>query len=208
MPRPLRVPPLRPGQLVRTRDLARWSSNPTRLAAHLVERGRLQRLRHGLYACPRPSRFGDVPATDDALLQVFLGGAPFVITGPPAWNALGLGATALHADTLVYNTKRTGTFHLGGRRFRLRRVAFPRHPSPEWYALDLLRNTGEAGVSHRETALAIARAVRLGRLDAARLRAMARRYARTSVRRLVDGLDSPEAGPVPAGARHPAARTP
>lgn len=208
MPRPLPVLPLRPGQVVRTRDLARWSSNPTRLAAHLVERGKLLRLRHGLYACQRSSRFGDVPATDEALLHVFLGGTPFVITGPPAWNALGLGATAIHADTLVYNTKRTGTFHIGGRRFRLRRVAFPRHPSREWFALDLLRNTGEAGVSRGEIALALARAVRLGRLNAARLRAVARRYARASVRRLIDGLGPPEAEAARAGAPHPAASTP
>ena len=57
-------------------------------------------------------------------MRAFLAGSPFVITGPCVWNALGLGTTAVHADTLVYNTKRSRTFELGGRSFRLRRVAF------------------------------------------------------------------------------------
>ena len=147
MPRPLPLLPLDPGQVYRTRDLARWSRNPTRLAARLVERGSLRRLGWGLYMRPRASRFGDVPPSDEDLLRAFLVDAPFVVTGPPAWNALSLGATALHADTLVYNTKRSGAFRLGGRTFRLRRVAFPENPPAEWFVVDLLQHADEAGVS-------------------------------------------------------------
>ena len=44
--------------------------------------------------------------------SLHLEGAPFVLTGPPAWNSLGLGSTAMWAHSLVYNTKRTGR---GGR---------------------------------------------------------------------------------------------
>ena len=45
-------------------------------------------------------------------------------TGSEHWNALGLGTTAVFPAKLVYNTKRSGEFTLGGRRFLLRRVGF------------------------------------------------------------------------------------
>jgi hypothetical protein len=170
----------------RTRDLARWSHNPTRLARRLVEQGALRSLRHGLYVRPRASRFGSVPPSDEDLLRALLGDAPFVFTGPPAWNALGLGATALHAATLVYNTKRSGTFRLGGRTFRLRRVAFPEQPPKEWFVVDLLQHAGEAGVSRRQVIEAVERALVARHLDATRLRAMTERYARKSVRSLLE----------------------
>lgn len=186
MPRPLPVLPVDPGQVYRTRDLARWSRNPTRLAARLVERGTLRRLGRGLYMRPHASRFGDVPPSDEDLLRAFLGDAPFVVTGPPAWNALGLGATALHVNTLVYNTKRSGTFRLGERTFRLRRVAFPENPPAEWFVVDLLQHAGEAGVSREEVVQAVERALAAGRLDTDRLRLMAQRYAHRSVRALLD----------------------
>lgn len=186
MARPAPSLPLRRGRVYRTRDLARWSANPTRLAHRLVERGLLRRLAHGLYLHPAESRFGPVPPTDRELLRAFLGGAPFVITGPEAWNALGLGATAMHADTLAYNTKRSGTFELAGRTFRLRRVAFPRNPPKEWFVVDLLEHASEASVSRREVAAAVATAVEAGRLDAERLGAMAERFASRSVQALLE----------------------
>jgi len=172
----------------RTRDLARWSANPTRLAHGLVRRGRLRRLAHGLYHCPEESRFGPVPPRDEELLRAFLGGAPFVVTGPAAWNALGLGTTAVHADTLVYNTKRSGTFDMGGRRFRLRRVAFPRNPPKEWFVVDLLGHAAEAGVSRGDLVDAVRGALASGRLDADRLEAMASRYASKTVQALLAPL--------------------
>ena len=194
MARPAPSVPLRRGRVYRTRDLARWSGNPTRLANRLVERGLLQRLAHGLYLHPSESRFGSVPPTDRELLRAFLGGAPYVVTGPEAWNALGLGSTAMHADTLVYNTKRSGMFRLAGRTFRLRRVAFPRNPPKEWFAVDLLERADEAGVSRREVASAVAAAVEAGRLDAETLRAMAERYASKSVQVLLgSALEAPVA---------------
>src|SRR5919197_5697510 len=143
-------PELEPGRVYRTRDLAAWGSNAPRLAKRLVRDGVLVPLAHGLFAHPRHGRFGTVPPTDDELMRAFLDGAPFVFTGPDRWNALGLGTTAMFAVPLVYNTKRSGTFELGGRRFVLRRVAFPERPQREWYAVDLLEHADEAGASRSE----------------------------------------------------------
>jgi len=158
-----------------------------------VATGVLRRLGHGLYVQQRGSLFGEVPPSDEDLLRALLGDTPFVVTGSPAWNALGLGATAVHADTLVYNTKRSGTFALGGRSFRLRRVAFPESPPAEWFVVDLLQHAGEAGVSRREVVEAVQRSLAAGRLDVDRLRAMLERYARNSVRALLDAtLGAPE----------------
>lgn len=194
MARPAPTLPLRRGRVYRTRDLARWSANPTRLAHRLVDRGLLRRLAHGLYVHPEVGRFGPVPPTDGEVLRALLVGAPFVITGPEAWNALGLGATAMHADTLVYNTKRSGTFELSGRRFRLRRVAFPRNPPKEWFVVDLLQHAAEAGVSRREVVDAVTAAVEAGRLDAERLGAMSDRFASRSVQVLLEhALAKPDA---------------
>lgn len=133
-------------------------------------------LTHGLYAAPRRGRFGDVPPADEEVMRAFLGDEPFVFTGPDRWNALGLGATALFAAPLVYNTKRSGMFELGGRRFMLRRVAFPRRPAPEWYVIDLFEHADQAGASRPELAAALRGAVRRKVFDAGRLRAAAEDY--------------------------------
>ena len=180
------TPRLTPGHVYRTRDLARWSANPTRLAGRLVRDGALVRLRHGLFAAPRRSRFGLVPPTDEALLDAFLGGGLWLVTGPPRWNALGLGATAVFALPLVYNTKRSGVFDLGGRSFMLRRVRFPADPTPEWFAVDLLSNAGMAGVGSDAITDGLRKAVAAGRFDPERLRATAREYATRQVQARVE----------------------
>lgn len=158
-------PTLRPGHVYRTADLLVWGANPTRLAKNLVDKGLLQPLAQGLFVHPRRGRFGTVPPTDKEVLRSFLRGTPFVITGPERWNALGLGTTAMFAVTLVYNVKRSGEFTLGGRRYLLRRVRFPRRPTPEWYAVDLIENAGMAGVSLNDLEQGLARAVADKRLD-------------------------------------------
>ncbi|MGH9324164.1 MAG: hypothetical protein ACRD3V_30285, partial [Vicinamibacteria bacterium] len=106
----------------------------------------------------------------------FLDDSPFVFTGPERWNALGLGTTALSTERLVYNSKRTGRFTLGGRRFRLRRVAFPETPTPEWFVVDLLEHAEQAGASRGDLVAALARVLHRGKLDRGRLREMAARY--------------------------------
>jgi hypothetical protein len=164
------------GRVYRTRDLASLSANAPRLAKRLTREGRLMRLAHGLFACPTQSRFGPVPPSDEKVIRVFLDGSPFVFTGPDRWNALGLGSTALYTAPLVYNTKRSGTFILGGRRFILRRVAFPRKPTSEWYIVDLFEHADQAGVSTEALCASLAQALRRKRFDAAQLTKAARAY--------------------------------
>jgi hypothetical protein len=114
-----------------------------------------------------------------------LDGTPFVFTGPDRWNALGLGTTALFAAPLVYNTKRSGTFDLGGRRYVLRRVAFPTRPTPEWFVVDLFENADRAGASREELAEALGRAVGGGGFDRERLGEMAARYGTKRTQALI-----------------------
>jgi hypothetical protein len=169
-------PKLEPGRVYRTRDFTRWGANPPRLAKRLVDNGELEQLAHGLYVVPVTSRFGKVPPTDEAVMRAFLDDTPFVFTGPERWNALGLGATAMLAATLVYNTKRSGVFNLGGRQFVLRRVAFPESPPPEWYVVDLFEQAAQVGVSRDELAQGLRLAVHDGRFDRKRLLVMAQRF--------------------------------
>jgi hypothetical protein len=179
-------PQLRPGRAYRTRDLAAWSANAPRLAKRLVREGQLVPLAHGLFVHPRRGRFGDVPPTDEQVMRAFLDGGRFVFTGPERWNALGLGTTAMFAAPLVYNTKRSGTFELGGRRYVLRRVAFPDRPTPEWFVVDLFENAKSAGADPKGLASALRRAVAAGAFDGKRLRDLALRYGTRRTRAFVE----------------------
>ncbi|MGO8993012.1 MAG: DUF6088 family protein [Polyangiaceae bacterium] len=181
-----RQPPLKPGRVYRTRELARWSANPTRLAQRLVRDGVLEKLAPGLFVHPKTSRFGAVPPTTEELLRGFLQGGAYVITGPERWNALGLGTTAALAVTLVYNTKRSGEIALGGRRFLFRRVAFPERPNAEWFAIDLVEHAEMAGASRWDLEAALARAVRSRKLGRQALRGAASDFGTRSTRELVE----------------------
>jgi hypothetical protein len=179
-------PELEPGRAYRTRDLRIWSANPTRLARRLVDEGKLREAAHGLYYAPIPTRFGPTPASDEELLRVFLGGERFLVTGPPLWNALGLGSTAMFAVKLVYNLGRSGEFLLDGRRFLLRRVSWPEQPTPEWFIVDLLQHHAMAGAGLSDLRRGLIATLRIGRWDRLRLREMARTYGTKATRDLVD----------------------
>ncbi len=170
-------PDLQPGKVYRTQDFKSWTGNPTRLAKRLVRDGQLRRMAQGLFYAPQLSRFGPVPPEDSEILRGFLGSDDFVITGPQKWNALGLGSTAVYPVTLVYNTKRSGDFLLGRRRFRLRRVRFPRTPEPEWYVVDLLEHHEMAGVSLSRVEERLITALDGHRFDPEMLRQTARSFA-------------------------------
>lgn len=181
------APRLEPGRVYRTRELAMWSADAPRLARQLVDEGALVPLAHGLFAHPRPSRFGPVPPRDEEIMRAFLDGGPFVFTGPERWNALGLGTTAVFALPLVYNTKRSGTFTFGNRRFVLRRVGFPESPPAEWFVVDLFQHADQAAASPGDLAMSLERALAQGRFDRDRLLEQARRYGSRQAQALIAG---------------------
>jgi hypothetical protein len=183
-------PTLQPGRVYRTRDLTAWGTNAPRLAKRLVREGKLIPLAHGLFAHPKRSHFGTVPPSDKELMRAFLEGTPFVFTGSEHWNALGLGTTAVFAAPLVYNTKRSGTFDFGGRKFVLRRVAFPENPPPEWYVIDLLEHADQAGASRSGLSASLAQALARGTFSRDRLLEMAKRYATKATQAFVDSTTS------------------
>jgi hypothetical protein len=179
-------PNLEAGRAYRTRDLRRWGANPTRLARRLVREGRLREAAHGLFYAPVESRFGPAPAREEEILRAFFGSSPFVITGPPKWNALGLGSTAMFAATLAYNMRRTGEIILDSRRFLLRRVLFPENPPPEWFVVDLLQHHEMAGASLGEVEDRLVATLRQGRWNRGRLRTMADAYGTKATLALVE----------------------
>ena len=92
----------------------------------------------------------------------------------------------MFASTLVYNTRRTGEFTLAGMRFLLRRVYFPKHPSPEWFVVDLLKHHDMAGVALSELRTNLVATLRLGRWDVAMLCEMAETYGTKPIAALID----------------------
>jgi hypothetical protein len=151
----------------------------------LVKEGKLRKLNHGLFLHPRSGRFGEVPAEDYELVRGFLQEDEFVFTGSEQWNALGLGSTAVRAVPLVYNRKRTGDFRFGNRRFELRRVDFPESPPPEWFVVDLLQHTDQAGVSHSDVTENLCHALSSQRFDSSVLQEMAEDYGTRATQELV-----------------------
>ncbi len=189
-------PDFEAGQAYRTRELRRWSANPTRLAKRLVREGQLRQAAHGLFYAPAESKFGAVPVSSSELLRAFFAGSPFVISGPPRWNALGLGSTAMLAATLVYNTKRTGEFVFDRRRFLLRRVLFPENPPQEYFVVDLLQHHAMAAVSLSDLERRLVASLSQGRWDVALLRQMAEKYGSRQTQVLVDrALGAARSGP-------------
>jgi hypothetical protein len=178
-------PTFQPGQVLRTEDLRQWSANPSRLGKRLVQEGKLELLKQGLYVAPRASKFGKVPPDSKALLQTFLKNTPYLETGPKAWNALGLGSTSVFTGALVYNTKRSGRFTLAGKTFDLRRVRFPETPAPEWFVVDLMEHHAEAGVSMETLETGLVVAMRAHRFDSSRLKAMAEMFGTHRTQRVV-----------------------
>src|ERR1700681_4638868 len=178
---------LKPGNVYRREDLARWSNAPDRHLKQLVESGVLTKLRGGLYAYPKETAFGPAPANDATLVEAFLKDKRFLLASPNAYNSLGVGTTQLYDKTVVYNHKRHGDFQLGGRKFAFRvKPHFPKSLSREFLLVDLVNNLD---------ALAEAKGEVLGRVkeraaafDGPRLRRAVRDYGSVRTRKFFDQL--------------------
>ena len=179
-------PEIEPGRAYRTRELRRWSANPTRLAKRLVREGKLRQAAQGLFYAPLESKFGPAPPSHTELLRAFFGCSPFLISGPPKWNILGLRSTAMFAATLVYNTKRTAELTFDGQRYLLRRVRFPQDPPPEYFVVDLLQHHDMAGISLAELERGLTATLTKGRWDRRLLREMAEGYGTKATQALVE----------------------
>lgn len=132
---------LRPGEVYRREELARWSNAVDRHLKQLVGDGTLTKLSGGLYAVPKRTAFGDAPSEDGKLVKSFLKDGRFLLTSPNAYNGLGVGTTQLYDKTIVYNHKRHGHFALGGRTFDFRiKPSFPNKLTPEFLLVDLVNN--------------------------------------------------------------------
>ncbi len=183
-----------PGRVFRSRDFLKQSSNPTRFASQLVSEGRLKKLQGGLYFVPRTSRWGELPVDLKELLRVWLQGkegCDWLLTGSPLWNALGLGSTGVAASTLVYNTKRSGSFRLGGHRLQMRKIPFPRRPSAEWFVVDYLNHLGQTDGSREDAVVRLRKALEAGRFNSRRLHEMAVDFGRRGTQAVITEAGSP-----------------
>jgi hypothetical protein len=184
---------LRPGQVYRRRDLARWSNAVDRHLRQLVDEGRLEKVSGGVYMAPRKTRFGSAPASPEKLVEAFLGDDRFLMISPNAYNGLGVGTTQLYNEPVVYNRKRHGRMELDGRTYDFRRrPAFPAKLSEEVLLVDLLHNLDRLA---EDQAAVLPRALaRARRMDRPRLAKAVRDYDSARVRRLLEPVleDAPQ----------------
>jgi hypothetical protein len=166
---------LRPGQVYRREDLARWSNAVDRHLKQLQDDGTLTKLSGGLYAYPKDTAFGKAPAEDDKLVGTFLKDHRFLLASPNAYNSLGVGTTQLYDKTVVYNHKRHGQFALGGRAFDFRvKPSFPKSLSREFLLVDLVNNLDRLAESKSEVLARVKEST--ASYDAGRLQRAARDY--------------------------------
>ena len=173
---------LRPGQVYRREDLARWSNAVDRHLKQLTSDGTFTRLAGGLYLYPKETVFGKAPADDDKLVGTFLKDQRFLLASPNAYNSLGVGTTQLYDKTVVYNHKRHGDFVLGGRKFDFRmKPSFPRTLSREFLLVDLVNNVDRLAESKNEILSRVKE--RALSYDAQRLQRAAREYGNVRTRK-------------------------
>lgn len=173
---------LRPGQVYRREDLARWSNAIDRHLKQLVDDGTLIKLAGGLYLYPKATVFGKAPADDDRLVGAFLKDDPFLLASPNAYNSLGVGTTQLYNKTVVYNHKRHGEFSLGGRTFEFRvKPRFPSKLSEEFLLVDLVNNVDRLAESRNEVLARVKE--RAATYDTPQLQRVAREYGNVRAKR-------------------------
>jgi hypothetical protein len=178
---------LKPGNVYRREDVARWSNAPDRHLKQLVESGVLTKLRGGLYTYPKETAFGPAPANDATLVEAFLKDKRFLLASPNAYNGLGVGTTQLYDQTVVYNSKRHGEFQLGGRKFTFRmKPHFPKSLSREFLLVDLVNNLD--GLAEAKSEVLDRVKERATAFDGPRLRRAVRDYGSVRTRKFFDQL--------------------
>lgn len=130
---------MRFGRVYRRRDLEGLSTAVDRDLKTLVASGQAHRLGYGFYCRMKKNAFGDAPPDNRELVRAFLKTDDFLLTSYNHFTNLGLGLTQVYNTAVVYNHKRVGEFHLGGKRFKFLLVpAYPKTLSKEYLLVDLL----------------------------------------------------------------------
>lgn len=178
---------LKRGCVYRRVDLAKWSTAVDRHIKELAKDGELVKLSAGLYLHPKETVFGKAPADDASLVEAFLKDKRFLITSPNEYNKLGVGATQLYNETVVYNHKRHGHFKLGGRKFEFRRKpSFPKRMTEEFLLVDLMNNLERLAEDSDELVSKVKK--KTERLDGKALRAAARDFGSVRTRKFFDSV--------------------
>ncbi len=179
------------GKVFRRKDLADQLPSVDRELGLAVKAGTVRKAAQGLYYVPRKTPFGDVPPSEEALVEKFLDDRHFLMFNPSCYNALGLGTTQLYSKTVVYNHKRHGKFALAGFEFDFRDK--PRFPSRkqvnrEYLLVDMLNNLTDLA-EDPDTVLSNVRR-KLDTFDASRLEKMLADYGSARTRRVLRQLKS------------------
>jgi hypothetical protein len=144
--------------------------------------GKLQKLRTGLYYCPRRYEFGQAPADEYELVKAFLRTDHFVVASPNLYNELGLGTKQLYNKRVIYNQKRHGTFAFGNRTLTFeRRPNIPKQLSQEFLLVDLVNELDE--VAEDRDAIYSRVSERAERMDPRKLSRAVNRYGTRSTQR-------------------------
>ncbi len=174
---------LTPGKVYRREDLERYSSSVDRDLSSLVQEGALCKAARGVYYVPRKTAFGQAPPEDREMVRAFLKDNRFLLTSPNAYNNLGVGATQLYNEPVVYNHKRHGVFKLGNRNYSFRvKPRFPKHVTPEFLMVDLINNLNQLA-ENGEDVLARA-AEKAKKMDGPKLRTAVREYGNVRTQKL------------------------
>lgn len=132
---------LEPGAVYRRSDLLQWSNAVDRHLNQLTDSKVLKKLSGGLYYYPKKTTFGEAPPKEQALVEAFLKDSRFLLLNPDVYNSLGVGATQLYSETIVYNHKRHGVMQLGKRMYRfVRKHHFPEKLTEAFLLVDLINN--------------------------------------------------------------------
>jgi hypothetical protein len=188
---------LKPGQVYRRENLAKWSTSIDRHLKQLVDSGVLTKLSGGVYAVPKQTAFGKAPADDRDVVATFLKDDRFLLVSPNAYNSLGVGTTQLYDQTLVYNRKRHGDFVLGNRKFAFRvKPDFPKALTKEFLLVDLVNNLDQLAEVKSEVLERVKQ--RASSVDGRRLRRAVRDYASVRTKKFFERV------PMPGDLRHAA----
>jgi hypothetical protein len=186
------------GEVYSWSDLEPLSSSLGRDLKQLQEEGYLKRVGPGLYLLPKQSRFGEVPASAEQVVQAFLKTDDFLMLSPNLYNSLGLGLTQLKKQTFVYNKKRHGDLKLGNRtyEFKIKVKGYPKILTKEYLLVDLVNNLEDVGEDPTKLLNNVADSVQENQFNNPSLFALAKKYGHVYTKKFFAALECGKQYPV------------